>query len=160
MNSKSHKMNYYTASKFAVVITHSEATEKAKRSKVLARSIRRVLGVCGAAAVSFLSVVIAYSQGVKWPSIHWSSSGQRELSMGSAGSIDESLYMAQKKVELVASNPSAGSGTPYFDPYAAAMPFSFGDLAAVMIVLAGIAAFVSLPLFLRSRSCGNGQVRV
>ena len=152
-NSKSRDMNYYSASKFAIVITHADVTAKARQSKLLARSFKSIYRffVTGAAAViSAFSIILASSESIALPRLDWHLGTVESARIGVANSIDESVYLAQKKVDAVIANPSSGSGTPYFDPYSGVLPFEMGELAITMLVLAGICLAVSLPFFLRS----------
>ena len=65
--------------------------------------------------------------------------------------MDESFYLAKTKVEAVVSNPGAGSGTPYFDPYPGGMlSFTGTDFIGIMLSIAVIGAIMSLPFFVMS----------
>ena len=153
-NSKSRDMNYYVASKFAIVITHTDVTEKAKQSKLLAKSfasIYRFFGIGAATVASLFSIMLVDSKGIAWPKIELPFTKTATAQIGVANSIDESVYLAQKKVDAVISNPSSGSGTPYFDPYVGILPFDTGELITTMLVISAIAIGLSLPLFIRSK---------
>ena len=152
-NSKSRDMNYYTASKFAVVITHTDVTEKAKQSKLLAKSFKsiyRFFGMGAASIASLFSLTLISSESKLFPAFDFTFHKSSNMHAGVPNSIDESIYLAQKKVDAVMSNPSAGSGTPFFDPYSSLPPFEMGDLAVMILVLTGIGVVLSLPFFLRS----------
>ena len=153
-NSKSRDMNYYTASKFAIVITHTDVTEKAKQSKLLAKSfasIYRFFAMGAASVASVFSMMLVGTEGIAWPKIDLPFTRTAMAQIGAPNSVDESVYLAQKKVESVMYNPSSGSGTPYFDPYSSILPFETGELVTTMVVLSAIALALSLPFFLRSR---------
>ncbi len=150
-NSKSRDMNYYTASKLAIVITHTDVAEKARQSKLLAKSLKsiyRLFGVGGAAVASILSIMLTRIEGNSLPELGWA--GGAESRSMVPNSVDESVYLAQKKIDAVISNPSSGSGTPFFDPYSGTIPFDTGELAITMIMLAAIGLALSLPFFARS----------
>jgi len=66
---------------------------------------------------------------------------------GLVNSIDESLYMAKTKVDSVVSNPGAGSGTPYLDPYSSILDFTGVEFTITMTALAGIGAIMSFVVF-------------
>ncbi len=66
---------------------------------------------------------------------------------GLANSIDESLYLAKTKVDAVVSNPGAGSGIPYVDPYTGILSFTRTDFIITMIILADIGASVAFAFF-------------
>jgi hypothetical protein len=57
--------------------------------------------------------------------------------------------MAKTKVDSVVSNPAAGSGTPYLDPYSSILDFTGSDFTITMIVLAGVGAAISFVVFNR-----------
>jgi hypothetical protein len=54
--------------------------------------------------------------------------------------------MTKTKVDSVVSNPGAGSGTPYFDPYSSVLDFTGIDYTITMIVIAGIGAALSFAI--------------
>ncbi len=54
-NSKNQDMNYYTATKFAIVIVPSAVSERAKESKQLVRSFKTIYRMLGFSAVSIVS---------------------------------------------------------------------------------------------------------
>jgi hypothetical protein len=64
--------------------------------------------------------------------------------------IDESLYLAKSKVDIVMSNPGQGSGTPILDPYSAVLPFNNGEFIVTMLGIALIGTLLALPFFLKS----------
>ena len=66
---------------------------------------------------------------------------------GLANSIDESLYLAKTKVDSVVSNPGAGSGTPYVDPYASVLSFTGSDFIITLLILAGVGTVISFAAF-------------
>lgn len=121
-NCKARDMNYYKAAKLAIVITPSTITEKASQSRMLHRSFRSIYKFFGAAILSAIGAFSLISADSKFltPLKSWYSEFVLPIKIsgtGLANSVDESLYMAKTKVDSVASNPGAGSGTPYFDPY-------------------------------------------
>jgi len=66
-NTKNQDMNYYTATKFAVVIVPSEVSDRTKESKMLVRSFKtiyRMLGFGVAAAASWFVLDIQQAQNV------------------------------------------------------------------------------------------------
>jgi DNA-binding HxlR family transcriptional regulator len=152
-NSKSRDMNYYKTSKMAIVITPSKITEKTKQSKSLTRSfhsISKFLGIGISSAIAALSLLVSAESSVLGPFKSWYSDFSLPIKISGTGlvnSIDESLYMAKTKVDSVVSNPGAGSGTPYFDPYSSLLDFTGTDYTITMIVLAGIGAALSFVIF-------------
>lgn len=154
-NSKLRDMNYYKASKLAIVITPSTLTEKAKQSKMLKRSfhsISRFFGIGVVSAMTALSLIVTAESRLLEPVKNWYSEFSLPVKIsgtGLDGSVDESLYMAKTKVDAVISNPGAGSGTPYVDPYSSILNFTGMDFTIAMIVLAGIGAVMSFVVFNR-----------
>jgi len=153
-NSKARNMNYYKASKIAIVITPSKITEKTKQSKSLVRSFHSIskffgMGIVSAITVLSLAIVSAESSLLN-PFKSWYSDFSLPIKISGTGlvdSIDESLYMAKTKVDSVVSNPGAGSGTPYLDPYSNILDFTGADYTITMIVLAVIGAAISFAIF-------------
>ena len=153
-NSKARNMNYYKASKMAIVITPSKITEKTKQSKSLVRSFHSIskffgMGIVSAITALSLAIVSAESSLLN-PFKSWYSDFSLPIKISGTGlvdSIDESLYMAKTKVDSVVSNPGAGSGTPYFDPYSSILDFTGADYTITMIVLAVIGAAISFAIF-------------
>jgi len=152
-NSKSRDMNYYKSSKLAIIITPSTLTEKAKQSKMLKRSfhsISRFFGIGIVSAMTALSLIVTAESRLLEPIKNWYSEFNLPVNIsgtGLVGSIDESLYMAKTKVDSVISNPGAGSGTPYVDPYSSIMNFTGAEFTVAMVVLAGIGAVLSFAVF-------------
>jgi DNA-binding transcriptional ArsR family regulator len=153
-NSKARDMNYYKTSKIAIIITPSKITEKTKQSKSLIRSfhyISKFFGIGIISVIAALSLVIVSAESSLFnPFKSWYSDFSLPIKISGTGlvnSIDESLYMAKTKVDFVVSNPGAGSGTPYFDPYSSVMDFGGTDYTMTMIVLAGIGAAISFAIF-------------
>ena len=153
-NSKARDMNYYRTSKLAIVITPSKITEKTKQSKMLARSfnsISKFFGMGIASAVAALSLIIVSAESsLLNPIKSWYLEFSLPVKISGTGlvnSVDESLYMAKTKVDSVVSNPGAGSGTPYFDPYSSILDFTGSDFTITMMVLAGIGAVMSFFVF-------------
>lgn len=153
-NCKSRDMNYYKASKIAIVIAPSILAERAKQSKMLHRSFRsisRFFGMIVLSAIAAFSLVSAESRFLS-PFKSWYSEFSLPIKIsgtGIANSVDESLYMAKTKVDTVVSNPGSGSGTPLFDPYTSIVNFAGTDFTIVMLVLAGIGAVISFVAFNR-----------
>ncbi|PIN82139.1 MAG: ArsR family transcriptional regulator [Nitrosopumilales archaeon CG15_BIG_FIL_POST_REV_8_21_14_020_33_23] len=153
-NSKARNMNYYKASKIAIVITPSKITEKTKQSKSLVRSFHSIskffgMGIVSAITALSLAIVSAESSLLN-PFKSWYSDFSLPIKISGTGlvdSIDESLYMAKTKVDSVVSNPGAGSGTPYLDPYSNILDFTGADYTITMIVLAVIGAAISFAIF-------------
>ena len=153
-NSKARNMNYYKASKMAIVITPSKITEKTKQSKSLVRSFHSIskffgMGIVSAITALSLAIVSAESSLLN-PFKSWYSDFSLPIKISGTGlvdSIDESLYMAKTKVDSVVSNPGAGSGTPYLDPYSSILDFTGADYTITMIVLAVIGAAISFAIF-------------
>lgn len=152
--SKARNMNYYKTSKLAIVITPSKITEKTRQSKSLMRSfhsISRFFGMGMASAIATLSLVIVSAESsLLNPFKSWYSEFSLPIKIagtGIANSIDESLYLAKTKVESVVSNPGAGSGTPYIDPYTGILNTVGNDFLMMMIVLAGIGATAAFAVF-------------
>jgi hypothetical protein len=153
-NSKARNMNYYRASKMAIVITPSKITEKTKQSKSLVRSFHSIskffgMGIVSAITALSLAIVSAESSLLN-PFKSWYSDFSLPIKISGTGlvdSIDESLYMAKTKVDSVVSNPGAGSGTPYFDPYSSILDFTGADYTITMIVLAVVGAAISFAIF-------------
>lgn len=153
-NSKARNMNYYKTSKLAIIITPSKITEKTKQSKSLIRSfhsISKFFGMGIVSAVTALSLVMVSAESsLLNPFRSWYSDFSLPIKISGTGivdSVDESLYMAKTKVESVVSNPGAGSGTPYFDPYSSVLGFTGADYTITMIILAGIGAAISFAIF-------------
>ncbi|QLH07844.1 ArsR/SmtB family transcription factor [Nitrosopumilus ureiphilus] len=155
-NSKARDMNYYKTSKLAIIITPSKITEKTKQSKLLVRSFNSIskffaMGLVSAITALSLVMVSAESRLLD-PLKSWYSEFSLPVKISGTGlvnSVDESLYMAKTKVDAVVSNPGAGSGTPYFDPYSSILDFTGSDFTITMIVLAGIGAVISFAIFNR-----------
>jgi DNA-binding transcriptional ArsR family regulator len=153
-NSKARNMNYYRASKMAIVITPSKITEKTKQSKSLVRSFHSIskffgMGIVSAITALSLAIVSAESSLLN-PFKSWYSDFSLPIKISGTGlvdSIDESLYMAKTKVDSVVSNPGAGSGTPYFDPYSSMLDFTGADYTITMVALAVIGAAISFAIF-------------
>lgn len=153
-NSKARNMNYYRASKMAIVITPSKITEKTKQSKSLVRSFHSIskffgMGIVSAITALSLAIVSAESSLLN-PFKSWYSDFSLPIKISGTGlvdSIDESLYMAKTKVDSVVSNPGAGSGTPYFDPYSSILDFTGADYTITMVALAVIGAAISFAIF-------------
>jgi hypothetical protein len=164
-NCKARNMNYYKTSKLAIIITPSKITEKAKQSKLLVRSftsISKFFGMGIVSAITTLSLVMVTAESsLLNPIKNWYSDFSLPVKISGTGlvnSIDESLYMAKTKVDSVVSNPGAGSGTPYFDPYSSLLDFTGSDFAIAMIVFAGIGAALSFVVF--NRVIGNFQKNI
>lgn len=153
-NSKARNMNYYKTSKLAIVITPSKITEKTKQSKLLMRSFHSIskfftMGIVSAIAALSLIAISAESTLLN-PIKSWYLGFNLPIEISGTGlaeSVDESLYMAKTKVDAVVSNPGAGSGTPYFDPYASVSGIMGTDFMITMLILAGIGAAVSFVVF-------------
>jgi len=153
-NSKARDMNYYKTSKFAIIITPSKITEKVKQSKLLIRSFNSIskffgMGISSVVAALSLIMVSAESSLLN-PIKSWYLEFSLPVKISGTGlvnSVDESLYMAKTKVDSVVSNPGAGSGTPYFDPYSSILDFTGSDFTITMIVFAGIGAVMSFFIF-------------
>ena len=153
-NSKARNMNYYRASKMAIVITPSKITEKTKQSKSLVRSFHSIskffgMGIVSAITALSLAIVSAESSLLN-PFKSWYSDFSLPIKISGTGlvnSVDESLYMAKTKVDSVVSNPGAGSGTPYLDPYSSILDFTGADYTITMIVLAVVGAAISFAIF-------------
>ena len=153
-NSKARDMNYYKASKLAIVITPSKITEKTKKSKLLMRSFNSIsrvfgIGITSVIAAMSLAVVSAESRLLE-PIQSWYSQFTLPIKIpgtGLANSMDESLYLAKTKVESVVSNPGAGSGTPYLDPYTDVSGLVGTDFLVMLSVLAGTGAVMSFVFF-------------
>ena len=153
-NSKARNMNYYKTSKLAIIITPSKITEKTKQSKSLLRSfhsISRFFGMSIVSAITALSLVMVYAESsLLNPFKSWYSEFNLPIDIAGTGivnSVDESLYLAKTKVESVVSNPGAGSGTPYVDPYTGILSFTGIDFFIPMIIFAGIGAVISFTIF-------------
>lgn len=153
-NSKARNMNYYKASKLAIIITPSKITEKAKQSKLLVRSfhsISRFFGMGIAFVITALSLVaVSAESSLLEPIKSWYLEFNLPIKIsgtGLANSVDESLYLAKTKVDSVVLNPGAGSGTPYVDPYASVLNFAGTDFIITILILAGIGAVLSFALF-------------
>ena len=153
-NSKARDMNYYKASKLAIVITPSKITEKTRQSKLLLRSfhsISKVFGMGVISAITAMSLIAVSAESMLLEPIKsWYSAFSLPVEIhgtGLANSIDESLYLAKTKVDSVVSNPGAGSGTPYLDPYTSASGLGGADFVITLSVLAGVGAVLSLVFF-------------
>ena len=148
-------MNYYKASKVGIVITPSKITKKAKESKLLARSFRSIYRFFGITIVSLLSIFSLFlttsESSFLTPIKSWYSEFKLPIEITGTGlpnTIDESFYLAKTKIDTVMSNPNAGSGTPYLDPYTNVLEFTINDFIITMLVIAGIGIALSLPLFI------------
>ena len=156
-NSKARNMNYYKTSNLAIIITPSKITEKTKQSKLLVRSFHSIskhfaMGIASAVTALSLIMVSAESSLLE-PIKNWYSGFNLPITIsgtGLANSMDESFYLAKTKVDSVISNPGAGSGTPYFDPYTNILSFTGTDFMITMLIIAGIGAAMSLPFFIMS----------
>lgn len=153
-NSKARDMNYYKTSKLAIIITPSKITEKTKQSKSLVRSFHSISRFFGMGIVSVITalslVMVSAESSLLNPFKSWYSEFSLPIEIagtGIANSIDESLYLAKAKVESVVSNPGAGSGTPYVDPYIGILNFTGIDFIITMMILAGIGAVISFAFF-------------
>ena len=152
-NSKARNMNYYKTSKLAIIITPSKITEKTKQSKSLLRSfhsISRFFGMGVVSAITALSLVMVSAESsLLNPFKSWYSEFNLPVEIAGTGivnSIDESLYLAKTKVDSVVSNPGAGSGTPYVDPYTGILSFTGIDFIITMMIFAGIGAVLSFTI--------------
>jgi DNA-binding HxlR family transcriptional regulator len=153
-NSKARNMNYYKASKIVIIITPSKITEKTKQSKLLVRSfhsISKFFGIGIVSAITALSLIVVPAESsLLDPIKSWYSGFSLPVKIsgtGLANSIDESLYLAKTKVEVVVSNPGAGSGTPFIDPYTSASNLAGTDFIITVLILAGIGAVLAFTLF-------------
>jgi DNA-binding HxlR family transcriptional regulator len=153
-NSKARNMNYYKTSKLAIIITPSKITEKTRQSKSLIRSfnsISRFFGIGIISAISALSLlVISAESKLLNPIKSWYLGFDLPIKISGTGitdSVDESLYMAKTKVDSVVSNPGAGSGTPYFDPYASVSSLTGSDTIIALLIFAGIGAIITFVVF-------------
>ena len=61
-NSKNQDMNYYSASRFAIVIVPSQISERTRESKSLKRSIKTIYRLVGFACASFISWIVLGSE--------------------------------------------------------------------------------------------------
>ena len=153
-NSKARDMNYYKASKLAIVITPSKITEKTKQSKLLVRSfnsISKVFGIGVISAITAMSMVVVSAESrLLEPIKSWHSKFTLPIEIqetGIANSVDESLYLAKSKVDSVVSNPGAGSGTPYLDPYTSISGLAGTEFIITLSILAGIGVAMSFVFF-------------
>lgn len=153
-NSKARDMNYYKATKLAIIITPSKITEKTKQSKLLLRSfdsISKVFGMGIISAITAMSLIVMSAESkLLEPIKSWYSKFNLPIEIsgtGIANSMDESLYLAKTKVESVVSNPGAGSGTPYIDPYTSVSSLAGTDFVLMLSALAGIGAVLSFVFF-------------
>ncbi|GKS67543.1 hypothetical protein YTPLAS73_10900 [Nitrosarchaeum sp.] len=153
-NSKARNMNYYKTSKLAIIITPSKITEKTKQSKSLIRSfnsISRFFGIGVISAISALSLlVISAESKLLNPIKSWYLKFDLPIKISGTGitnSVDESLYMAKTKVDSVVSNPGAGSGTPYFDPYLSVSSLAGVDTIIALSIFTGIGAVITFVVF-------------
>lgn len=153
-NCKARDMNYYKASKIAIVVTPSKITEKTKQSKLLLRSfnsISKVFGMGVASAIAAMSLVVVSAESkLLEPIKSWYSKFSLPIEIqdtGLANSVDESLYLAKAKVESVVSNPGAGSGTPYLDTYTSASELIGIEFVITLSVIAGIGVVLSFVFF-------------
>ncbi|MCH9657128.1 winged helix-turn-helix domain-containing protein [archaeon] len=156
-NSKARNMNYYKASKLAIIITPSKITEKTRQSKLLTRSfhsISKFFGMGIASAITALSLIVASAESsLLDPIKSWYLGFRLPIKIpgtGIANSIDESLYLAKTKVDSVVSNPGAGSGTPYVDPYTGMLSLTGTDFIITMAMLAGIGASLAFAFFYKT----------
>ena len=152
-NSKSRDMNYYKAAKFAIVITPSEVTEKAKQSKLLQKSfnsIYRFFSSGIAAVASLFSLTVLTSEGKLLADIGNFFGIDKIQSTILPNTAEESLFLAKSKVDMVIANPGGGSGTPIFDSYTSVMPFTTGEFIITMLGIAVVGALLSLPFFIKS----------
>ncbi|QLH10849.1 ArsR family transcriptional regulator [Nitrosarchaeum sp. AC2] len=150
-NSKARNMNYYKTSKLAIIITPSKITEKTRQSKSLIRSFNSISRFFGIGIISALSLlVISAESKLLNPIKSWYLGFDLPIKIsgtGIADSVDESLYMAKTKVDSVVSNPGAGSGTPYFDPYASVSSLAGSDTIIALLIFAGIGAAITFVVF-------------
>jgi len=106
------------------------------------------------AALSALSLVVVTAESsLLNPIKNWYSEFSLPIEIsgtGIANSMDESFYLAKTKVDAVIANPGGGPGTPIFDPYASVLGFTEFDFLVTLIVIAGMGAAMSLPLFIMS----------
>jgi len=206
-NSKNQDMNYYSPTKFAVVILPSKVSEKAKESKSLLRSFSTlykfagigIAAVAGLISLSYLqdqsTVTIPKEQKdmqTDIPSIPTTPESEKVIPdsemeqptvaepepkpelepeprpepepqaepgapshggveefdegryTGESGetTLEESLELAQRRIEAGEANPAAGSGTPFFDT---------GDFVLVLIVIGVIAGGLAALFLLRAK---------
>ena len=166
-NSKARDMNYYKTSKLAIIITPSKIAEKTRQSKSLTRSfhsISRFFGMATASTIAALSLVMVSAESSLHGSFKsWYSEFRLPVEIAGTGisnSIDESLYLAKTRVESVVANPSAGSGTPYVDPYTGILSLTGSDFVISMAVMAGVTAVVSFVLLYRAIPTSNSKIAV
>ncbi len=153
-NSKARDMNYYKSTKLAIIITPSKITEKTKQSKSLMRSFHSISRFFGMSVISMITalslVMVSAESSLLNPFKSWYSEFSLPIKItgtGIANSIDESLYLAKTKVESVVSNPGAGSGTPYIDPYTGIWSIIGNDFLIMIGIIAGIVAIMSFVIF-------------
>ncbi|MGI0007687.1 MAG: ArsR/SmtB family transcription factor [Nitrosotalea sp.] len=168
-NTKSHDMKYYSATKFAIVILPSRFSEKAKMSKSLLRSIKSLyrFGAIGIVAVGSWFATFAlqgtgqFSEVSK--KIQEAPGGEGYTSynpfynavggpysgdggIGSGASLQEMLKLARAKVSIVAQNPHAGSGTPFFGGNLIPSDFFWPVVMALTVVAFGLSMEIILRL--------------
>jgi len=167
-NIKAHDMNYYRATKFAIVILPSKVSDRARESKSLIRSFKtiyRFAGVGAAAAaglfaVSFLQQQPSVPSGAERQDAAYQT-GIGESSGGYLGSVEsqadadqspmeEALEIQSDITEAADAGPAAGSGTPYVDA---------GDLLVGAVIAAVVLGALSAYFFLMARRYSAVQKR-
>lgn len=167
-NTKAHDMKYYSATKFAIVILPSRFSEKAKTSKSLLRSIKSLyrfgaigvvaigswfatLALQGTGQISNVSKVQEIPGGEGYTSYNpfYNAVGgpySGDGGIGSGASLEEMLKLARAKVSMVAQNPHAGSGTPFFGGNVIPSDFIWPLVIALTIVAFGLSMEIILRL--------------
>lgn len=176
-NTKAHDMKYYAATRFAIVIVPSKFSEKARSSRSLVRSFKSIyrLGGIGIATVgSWFAAGAAQGLAKVLPSApgHFKvPNGPGATSynpfynavggpysghggIGSGATLEEMLKLARERVALVAQQPHAGSGTPFFT---SGGPHFFWPLVVALSVLACGISFEVVMRLLRANKAVQGS---
>lgn len=168
-NVKERDMKYYTATKFAIVILPASVSEKAKKSKMLLRSIKSIYRFAGIAiagvatwfgstsmqSAKFTSSekIIDSSQGSirEGASLEESASSFSESSSPYLGNVEEggqtgartleeTLELSRRTIEAAEANPASASGTGFIE----------ADLFwPIVITIAVVGIGLSLEMFFR-----------
>ena len=168
-NVKERDMKYYTATKFAIIILPASVSEKAKKSKMLLRSIKSIYRFAGiaiagvatwfgstsmqSAKFTLSEKIIDSSQGSlrEGRSLEESTSSFSESSSPFLGNVEEggqtgartleeTLELSRRTIEAAEANPAAGSGIGFIE----------ADLFwPIVITIAVVGIGLSLEMFYR-----------
>lgn len=148
-NVKERDMKYYTATKFAIVILPASVSEKAKKSKMLLRSIKSIyrfagIAIAGVAAwfgsTSMQSAKFSSSQKIIDSSQGSIREGATPSQFSSGETLEETLELSRRTIEEAEASSAYSSGTGFIE----------ADLFwPIVITIAVVGISLSLEMFFR-----------